>query len=217
MARRRSQFDIEVTEGDIEVAHVGDSFNCVVAEAIKRQIPEARKIEVDLQTIRWSDDNGRHVFLTPFEAQGYVVAFDAGDEMHPFWFRLKNAIPALQTRAVTDAAKAAQKSRGKITRERNAVKRAEAVLADPDAPEEKVAAARDRLEKGPERVAAAEKSHEDLKDYYHTVGQSISAQRVSEATRPGAPRVFRKLKRRAYGARILRVNQESGRKHYVYE
>src|SRR5262245_25461907 len=104
-AKHRSRYSIQVTETDIDKARVGDSFKCVVAQAIARQIPNAHHIEVDVQTIRWSDENGRHVFLTPYSAAGYVVAFDAGDDLHPFSFHLHSPHEAMQKRANTQAAK----------------------------------------------------------------------------------------------------------------
>jgi len=130
----KSRFNIDVTAEDIAKAHVGDSYRCVVAQAIARQVPNARRIEVDVQTIRWSDQEGRHVFLTPFTAAGYVVAFDAGDEIHPFRFQLRDAVSAPQKRPISEAAKAAKDSRGQVRNERRRQERAADVLADPAAP-----------------------------------------------------------------------------------
>jgi hypothetical protein len=214
MARPRVRFNIEVTAEDIAKAKVGDSFNCVVAQAIARQISDARKIEVDLQTVRWSDQNGRHVFLTPYSVAGYVIAFDAGDKLHPFRFMLRDAIPAAQKRAQTEAAKAAKRSRNTVRTERQREKQAAAVLADPIAPAKKAAAARVQLEEAPERIKAAEAAHEDLKAAYRAAGESIAEERITETTKRAAPTIHKK-KRREYGQRILRVNQAEGRKHYA--
>jgi hypothetical protein len=210
----KSRFNIDVTATDIAKAHVGDSYQCVVAQAIARQIPNARKIEVDLQTIRWSDDDGRHVFLTPYSAAGYVVAFDAGEELHPFRFHLRDAVPSVQKRAVSEAAQAAKKSRNKIKSEREKLERAETILADPDAPADKVAIAEERVKNGPERVAAAKAAHDDLKAAYKATGESTGEERITETTRRAAPKVY-KTKRREYGHRVLRVNQAEDRKHYA--
>jgi flagellar biosynthesis GTPase FlhF len=205
---------IEVTAEDIAKAHVNDSYRCVVAQAIARQIPDAHRIEVDIQTIRWSDKTGRHVYLTPYAAAGYVVAYDAGEEMHPFRFMLKNPVPTVQRRANTEAARTARKTRTKVSREKKRKKDAEAILSDPAAPPERVAAAQVRVEEAPQRIETATAAHEDLKAAYRAAGESMSEQRVSEATRPAPPKVFKK-KRREYGARTLRVNQAEGRKHYA--
>jgi len=211
--KHRSRFNFDVTAQDIEKAHVNDSFNCVVAQAIARTIPAARKIEVDLQTIRWSDENGRHVFLTPYSVAGYVVAFDAGDELHPFRFMVRDAVPTVQKRAKTEAARAAVKTRSKATRERKRLEDAQAVLDDPTAPPEKVAAAQVRAKEAPTRIAAAETAHEELKAAYKAAGESISQERITETTRR-VPTIGKK-KRREYGQRVLRVNQAEDRTHYV--
>jgi hypothetical protein len=212
--KRRSRFNIEVTEDDITTAHVNDSYRCVVAQAIARQIPGSRRIEVDLQTIRWSDENGRHVFLTPYSVAGYVVAFDAGEELHPFRFQLRDPHVAAQKKANSKAAKAAVKSRGRITTERQRLFNAESTLADPDASAEEIAVAHERVKAAPARIEAAQAAHEDLKAAYKAAGESISEERVTETKRVAAPKVF-KTKRREYGHRVLRVNQAEGRKHYA--
>jgi hypothetical protein len=210
----RSRFNFQVTEKDIEKAHVGDSYQCVVAQAVARQLPNAHHIDVDLQTIRWSDEDGRHVFLTPYEVAGYIVAFDAGEELHPFNFHLRNAVPAMQKKAKTRGAKAVKASRSKVSNEQRRQKDAEAVLADPSSPPEKVAAAYEVIAQAPGRLEQAKANHEDVKAAYKASGEVMSEQRVSETTRRAAPRVF-KTKSRAYGQRILRVNQAEGRKHYA--
>jgi hypothetical protein len=214
MARPRVRFNVEVTTEDITKAKVGDSFNCIVAQAIARQIPDARKIEVDIQTVRWSDANGRHVFLTPYSVAGYVVAFDAGDKLHPFRFMLRDAVPAAQKRATSEAARAAKKSRNAVRTERQREKKAAATLADPATPAAKAAAARVQLEEAPERIRAAEAMHKDLKAAYKAAGESIAEERITETTKRAAPTIHKK-KRREYGQRVLRVNQAEGRTHYV--
>lgn len=210
----RSRFNFEVTSEDIEKAHVNDSYRCVVAQAIARDMPHAHHIDVDLQTIRWSDEDGRHVFLTPYEVAGYIVAFDAGDELHPFAFQLRDAVPSVQKRAKKEAAKQVRKASRKVQSERDRVKAAEAVVADPDAPAEKVAAAKVKVAEGPARIAEAKQANEDVRAAYKQAGETYSEERVSEATRPAPPKVF-KTKKRAYGHRVLRVNQAEDRKHYA--
>jgi len=212
--KHRTRFNFEVTAQDIEKAHVNDSYICVVAQTVARQIPTARKIEVDIQTIRWSDENGRHVFLTPYSVAGYIVAFDAGDEIHPFRFQLRDPVPTAQKRAKSEAARAAKQSRTKVSHEQKRLKNAQTVLLDPEAPADKVAAAQVRIKEAPARIEAAKVAHEDLKAAYAAAGESISEERISEATRRAAPKVF-KTKRREYGHRVLRVNQADDRTHYV--
>lgn len=207
----RSRFNIEVTPGDIEKAQVGDSFQCVVAQAIKRQIPEARKIDVDARTVRWSDDGGRHVFLTPYTVAGYVIAFDAGDDLHPFRFQLRDPIPALQKQAKTPASKDTKRTRNKVTSERQRVKAAERVLADEAAPPERKAIAREVVAAGPSRIEEARRVHEDVKAAYQAAGESTGETRTTETTH----RVPVTTRRREYGQRVLRVNQAPGRKHVI--
>lgn len=154
------------------------------------------------------------MFLTPYAAAGYVVAFDAGEELHPFRFHLRDAVPSAQKRAVSAPAKAAKKSRDNVKRERNRLAQAEAVLADPTTPPDKVAQAVERVKAAPARIAEAEASHEDLKAAYKAAGESTGEQRITETARRAAPKVY-KTKRREYGHRVLRVNQAEGRKHYA--
>ena len=85
-----SRFTVKVTEKDIERAQRNDSYTCVVAQAIARTLPDATRIEVDTQTIRFTRNNARYVYLTPWAVYGYVVGFDAGDEIVPFTFQLRD-------------------------------------------------------------------------------------------------------------------------------
>jgi len=209
-----SGYRIEVTAEDIEKAMAGDSFTCAIAQAIARKLPDARKIEIDIQTIRWSDKNGRHVFLTPLSAAGYVVAFDAGEDILPFRFLLKDAVPSAQKRAVSEAARATKQTRDKVNHERQREKTAAAIIADPQSPPEKIAAAEQRLKDAPERIATAEANHEDLKAAYKAAGESMAEELVSQTKRPAPPKVI-KTKKRLYGMRVLRVNQAEDRVHYA--
>lgn len=83
---------IEVTPEDIRRAIIADSYKCVVSQAIARTIPDATNIEVDIQTVRFTRQTtkNRYVYLTPYTVQGYIVAFDAGDSIEPFIFTLRN-------------------------------------------------------------------------------------------------------------------------------
>ena len=122
---------------------------CIVAQAIARQIPNARRIEVDIQTIRWSDENGRHVFLTPYAAAGYVVAFDAGEDLHPFRFQLRDSVPSVQKRAVTTPRRRpAKKSRERKHNERRKLARRKPSWPIPRRRRNKVAQARERVSGG---------------------------------------------------------------------
>lgn len=80
--------EIEVEQQHIDDALKGDSHSCMIAEAIKEQIPGAKKVVVDIATIRWTDTikNRRIICLTPMKAQEGLVAFDRGFKPPPFRF-----------------------------------------------------------------------------------------------------------------------------------
>lgn len=81
---------ITVTQEDIDGAIRNASNRCAVADAIKRSIPDAIRIRVDTQTIRYTSRTRkeRRFFLTAPSAQEYIVKFDAGDVIGPFTFNL---------------------------------------------------------------------------------------------------------------------------------
>ena len=122
MATTKRRFDIEVTADDIAQATRSDSVRCVVVQAVARSIPDATRIDVDLQAVRFTIGDQRLLYLTPYTVQGYIVAFDAGDDIIPFGFRLQNpqvskrrrrteagnAINSAQTRARRIPKKSAQ-------------------------------------------------------------------------------------------------------------
>lgn len=68
------------------------SNSCMIANAIRLQVPGSEIIHVDLQTIRFSlpEHGQRFVYLTPRQSQESIVAFDAGDYVEPFEFTLRN-------------------------------------------------------------------------------------------------------------------------------
>lgn len=88
MPQRR--FQIHVTEGDIANGLRNNSYHCAVSCAIARQIPDAKYVSTDIQTIRFSlaEAGERVTYLTPPDVQQYVIAFDAGDVLRPFTFTL---------------------------------------------------------------------------------------------------------------------------------
>jgi hypothetical protein len=81
---------ITVPEEIIALSTKKDSGTCMIAESIRRQIPEARSILVDLATIRYSDlEKGfRYTYLTPRKAQLALIDFDQGRVPEPFEFTL---------------------------------------------------------------------------------------------------------------------------------
>lgn len=75
----------------IERAVPKDSGHCIWADAVRAAVPDASRISVDLQTIRWTDiERGlRYVFLTPRTAQIDLVNFDQGIEPEPTSVQLR--------------------------------------------------------------------------------------------------------------------------------
>jgi hypothetical protein len=176
----KSYRTITITEKDIAKAHRNDSYKCVVAQAIARTFPDSHHIEVDTQTIRFTDGHQRKSYLTPYAVQGYVVAFDAGDRIEPFTFQLRNPVPVRQTKNTP----LGRRARREAQRSRRKAKKSGTV--DP-----KVAAS--------EAYAAVRAEHPS------TVFVETPPQDAEVRTTP--PRVF-KLKHRTYGMRVLRINRE---------
>lgn len=81
---------VAVTTDVIEQSIRADSGHCMIADAIKQQIPGASRVSVDLQTIRFSDRKKglRYIYLTPPECQAALVNFDQGIDPEPFTFQL---------------------------------------------------------------------------------------------------------------------------------
>jgi hypothetical protein len=86
---------IDIEQQDIDEAFERSSSHCAVAMAIARTLPDARRIAVDLQTIRWTMKKKglRFVCLTPHCAQDAIVAFDQGEreKLQPFTMRMRPA------------------------------------------------------------------------------------------------------------------------------
>jgi len=90
---------IEVTQEIIDGAKGRDSSHCMVADAIKEQLPGAKRILVDIQTIRFSRKGRRFVFLTPRRAQQAIVWFDQADpRLEPFAFSLGKPVQTHEAR-----------------------------------------------------------------------------------------------------------------------
>src|SRR5271170_4180133 len=82
---------IAVTRDIIEDAVVRDSSHCMIAQAVRSAVPNAKSISVDLQTIRWSDaELGlRYTYLTPRVAQVALIDFDQAKSPKEFAFQLR--------------------------------------------------------------------------------------------------------------------------------
>jgi hypothetical protein len=84
---------LSIDRETIEASTRRKSSHCMIAEAIKRAIPRATGVSVDLQAIRWTDPDLqlRYIFLTPREAQVALLHFDRGQTPEPFEMKLSNA------------------------------------------------------------------------------------------------------------------------------
>jgi hypothetical protein len=205
------RWNIEVTADDIERAQVDDSYRCVVAQAVARTIPDATRIEVDVQTVRFTRSGERLIYLTPYSVAGYVVAFDAGDEIHPFRFQLRDPIKG-RRRQRTSAGQEVTRKEKRIETERRLAERAEATLAKPDRQRSKAEteAAKATLAVAPSRIAVAEQDAADARAAYRAAGTPLE-----EADGGRRMPKVHKTKSRSYGHRLLRVNQAEGRKHFA--
>lgn len=87
---RAPQLDCEVTKEILATARIADSSHCMSAAAVLAARPNAFKISVDLQTIRFSDRirRLRFIYLTPRLVQQAIVLWDQGQKVEPFSFRL---------------------------------------------------------------------------------------------------------------------------------
>jgi hypothetical protein len=87
------RLDIAIPQDIIDTSAIKDSSHCMIAEAVKRAVPNAAHVSVDLATIRFTDlvAGVRYVYLTPRVAQEALLAFDQGEKPEPFKIRLQNA------------------------------------------------------------------------------------------------------------------------------
>lgn len=84
---------INVSNETIDKSEVANSSHCMIADAIRDYSKQRglgmSRIAVDLQTIRYTDQDGnRCIHLTPPIAQAALVRFDQGHKTGPFAFNL---------------------------------------------------------------------------------------------------------------------------------
>jgi len=112
----QTRFNIDVTADRIARGLRANSSSCVVSQAIAASVPDATRIDTDIQTIRFTRNGVRYCYLTPYVVQGYVVAFDAGDPIEPFKFQLRDPI-RIQRRTITDSGRAAVAAYNRVLRD----------------------------------------------------------------------------------------------------
>ena len=179
---------INVLDEDIERGIRENSNACVVAQAIHRHIPTAQRIEVTLQTIRYSREGERHVFLTPLRVQQFIIDYDGGRDVPAFSFTLQNPIKGATVER-TPAQKRADAARFAAKRE--------ATRAGKDANEIREAGRDAYAESLRASVDAGEQIGSKMKP-----GKDPSGHVVRRVT----PRTYKGGKR-SYGRRQLRENQ----------
>jgi hypothetical protein len=103
---------VKLTQPDIDKARRKDSWKCVVAQTVKRHVPEAKRVSVDIQAIKVFTDEAIWTYLTPRVVQDYIVAFDAGrdEQIVPMSFTLKDPFRS-QRRAHTPKGSKAERER----------------------------------------------------------------------------------------------------------
>jgi hypothetical protein len=191
---------IEVTQEDIKRAEVGNSFRCVVRQAIARTIPGATRIEVDSQTIRWTQDGERQVYLCPYSVSGYIVAFDAGDPPQPFEFRLdpRKRFP-VRKQTTTEAGKARQKAKAAVARKQ---KKRDRIARDIETER----ATPIQLAEAEAELQQAETDLTGVRAAY--IGQAQMYREKGEGRTKAPQRVYKKGKRE-FGMRVLRINRQN--------
>ena len=97
VSRPREGISLEVTPEIIDRAVSRDSGHCIVADALRAAIPDATRVSVDLQTVRFSlESTGRrYIYLTPQAAQHFLIDFDQGIKPRPGRVRLSRPIQSV--------------------------------------------------------------------------------------------------------------------------
>lgn len=83
---------LQVEQHHIDNAQRKNSHCCMIADALKEALPEAKFISVDLQSIRFSIDKVRYFYFTPTIAQHALLKFDQGIKLRPLEFTMRSGI-----------------------------------------------------------------------------------------------------------------------------
>jgi hypothetical protein len=201
MSGRRIKVD--VTQEDIDQAVRSNSRKCAVAVALARTLPDATRISVDVQTVRFTDGRGvRRIYLTPTAPERYLISFDAGDKIEPFSFGLYDSQrvnvprhPKTSTGKARDSAAAAVKY---------AEKKVSRLNADPNVTDTERALAYQQLAAKRERyeAAAAEPGPTQRTETPPEDDGVINAKKRGVRRYAGAATNVRQ-----YGHRVMRINQ----------
>lgn len=123
---------VEITDDDLTYANPQDRYACVIVRALQRQLPEAKNVLVDTETIRFSlesdksagDQGTRYTFQTPKRVVTSIIkCFDRGADIQQRSFVLDEAIHAQAIVRRTAEQRASQRTRKRIVRARNSENR----------------------------------------------------------------------------------------------
>ena len=82
---------VDVTQEIIAKSVLRDSSHCMISDAVRAAVPDAKFIHVDIQTVRFTLGEFRFSYLTPRKGQVELIRFDQGEEILPFTFQLRPA------------------------------------------------------------------------------------------------------------------------------
>lgn len=108
------RFNVPVTQEIIDSSTEKSSSHCMIAEAVKQTVPNAKFVSVDIQTIRFTDavTRLRHTYLTPRNAQHAIIGFDEGRKPKPFNIALRDGlVTAGRSQAVAEYRRKLRKPR----------------------------------------------------------------------------------------------------------
>jgi hypothetical protein len=123
---------VDIDQETIDDSVRRDSSHCMIAETIRKLLPDAANVSVDLGTIRWTDPRKRlrYTYLTPRIAQIALIDYDRGFAPDPFHFTLRMA--AFVTRSGGKHAKKTPEQRAaalsRLDTERTAVRTSAATV-----------------------------------------------------------------------------------------
>ena len=88
---------IRIKKTHINNAIPRNSHRCMIADAIQQEIPDAKFICVDTQSIRFTNmrTGKRNIYLTPPSAQKALIQFDSGSPVKPFSFTMSRGYSRL--------------------------------------------------------------------------------------------------------------------------
>ena len=160
-------YKINVLAEDFDLGEKKNSNRCAVKRAVARDIPGAKRVEVDLQTVRFSLEDERYVFLTPWRVADYVIAYDAGDddELQPFSFQLRPSSEVgakVERRAFTSEGQKVDNARNRVRKADARKERALEVVANPESSAVEMAKAQELLAGIDEEIAERKAEYEEI-------------------------------------------------------